>query len=402
MTIAEAKKMIKDLNLMDFASRHYGAEFTPSGNLFHSRCCLPGHKHDNSPSLFYYPDTNTLTCFGCEDIKGGDIFTFVSVMEDIPTEKDGFIEIIKLILQKEGINVPLDSKPVDPKILQLKEFKTNCATAYKKALWSDKNSFAFQYLLDRGLTEQTINNFHLGVTSENEARYGRAGISNRIVIPILDSTGKAVIACSFRQLFGSDSEAKYIHDKNDEVFNKSIVFYGYSHAIETIKKTKHVYIVEGYFDMMSLYQAGIKNVVACMSNRMTQDQINLLANVAKSITIILDQDSAGMKGFRETLPMMIHAGLNVRVVPSLMYMGKDANDLCNKMGWDESSIKGFLANNDKDAIQYMLSGVLDKYDDVVLQAREVTLKTCQDLINCIGDPTKSRNYEMYLNKRLNM
>lgn len=401
MSTQGIKTKIKSINLKEFAERHYNVVFRASGSLYQASCCLPGHKHDDSPSLTYYPDSNTLTCFGCEEIKGGDIITFVGLMEGMETTSDGFIEIIKFICNKENIEYNFN-KAVDPKVKQLKEYKTKCATLYRTNLWNDKNSYAFNYLIDRGLTEQTIRTFHLGLTSENESRYGRQGISNRICIPILDSSGSGVIACSFRQLFGSDKEAKYIHDKNDEVFNKSHTFYGWSHAIESIRKMKHVYITEGYFDMISLYQAGLKNTLACMSNRMTEGQIKILASVTKNITIILDQDEAGLKGFRETLPMMIREGLNVRVVPSLGFKGKDPNDVCNKLDWNGPEIQAFLSSQDKDGVQFLLSSVLDKYDDIVLQARDVTLRTTMNLVDCINDPVRKKNYELYVSGRMNL
>lgn len=401
-TIQEVKDKIKSINLKDFADKHYKTNFRAAGSLYQTSCCLPGHKHDDSPSLTYYPESNSLTCFGCEEIKGGDIITFVSLMEGLEQTSQGFVEIIKRICKMENIECNLNSKPVDPKIKQLKEYKTKCATLYRDNLWADKNSYGFNYLIDRGITENTIRAFHLGLTSENESRYGRVGISNRICIPILDSAGSGVIACSFRQLSGSDKEAKYIHDKNDEVFNKSNVFYGWSHAIESIRKLKHVYITEGYFDMISLYQAGLKNTLACMSNRMTEGQIKILASVTKNVTIILDQDEAGLKGFRETLPMMIREGLNVRVVPSLGFKGKDPNDVCNRLDWNGEEIQAFLSSQDKDAVQFLLSSVLDKYDDVILRARDVTLRTTVGLLDCITDPIKKKNYELYVNGRMNL
>lgn len=400
-TLNDLKDRLKEINLKDFAETHYGASFKQEGNLFYSNCCLPGHS-EKTPSLTYYPDTNTLTCFGCEEIRGGDIITFVGIMEKLETNGEEFIKIIKIICSKENIHFPVNNKPVDPEIEKILEHKTRCSILYRDNLWKDKNSYAFNYLLERGLTEQTIRVFNLGLTSEHESRYGRPGISNRISIPIPNSKGDRVIATSFRQLSGSENERKYIHDSNDKVFQKREVFYGYSHAIEHIKKLKHVYIVEGYFDMISLYQAGMKNTLACMSNRMTEEQINILSKITKNVIIILDQDIAGDKGFKETLPIMLNAGLNVRVVPSLKFMGKDANDLCIKMNWDNSSIQAFLNTNAKDAIQYLLSGVLDTYDDKVMQLRYVALSSTSSLLNCIQDPIKRKNYELYINGRLNI
>ena len=396
----EFKNSLKRINLKSFAEDHYNVKW--QGNK--AICCFPGHT-EKTASMYYVEDGNYIYCQGCKD--GGDIFTFVSLMEKLSIEED-FIAIMKKICELEGITFPKSNKPIDAEMEKLIEEKTSFAVTFKKDLWANKSGDGFNYLLNRGLSDETINTFHLGVTKEkNETRYSshittktNINLSNRISIPILNKAGNKVIAISFRDLNENNNGYKYLHDSTDKVFNKKEVFYGYSHAIKHIRELKHCYIVEGYFDMISMYQAGMKNTLACLTNQMTHEQILLLSTITKNITIILDQDQAGINGFNRSFALMLDAGLNVRVVNSLSFLGKDINDLCNKLNWDSDIIQATINSNTKDGVLYYLSNALDKYDENLLILRDIVIRCSYNILNCISDPIKKKNYETYVNDRL--
>lgn len=292
-------------------------------------------------------------------------------------------------------------KPVDPKIAQELERRTALALKYKKDLWDNKDSQAFQYLLARGLKEQTIINFNLGVTAPNESKFGLANISNRISIPIPNSNGNRVLGFSFRTLDEDDS-AKYINSVTDEIFQKGTIFYGWAHAIKTIREKKHAYVVEGYFDMISMHQIGLKNTVAMMTNRMTEDQIAILSKVVKSVTLVIDQDEAGMNGFNETLITMLQYGLDVKVVTSLNYKGKDINDACVKLKWDAKKVEALILNNSHDAVLFKIKESLDIYDEKVNVMRERILKVSNVLTSNIQDESKREVIKKYTEQRLGL
>lgn len=391
-----------DVNVMDYAIKNYGFEFSPSGKLMVSSCKLKSHSgDDDTPSFQYHTDTNSFYCQGCK--KGGGIIEFVSIMEDLEPRGESFIELVKLICKNEGIDCSfLDSKkPVDPKIAQELERRTALALKYKKDLWDNKDSQAFQYLLARGLKEQTIINFNLGVTAPNESKFGLANISNRISIPIPNSNGNRVLGFSFRTLDEDDS-AKYINSVTDEIFQKGTIFYGWAHAIKTIREKKHAYVVEGYFDMISMHQIGLKNTVAMMTNRMTEDQIAILSKVVKSVTLVIDQDEAGMNGFNETLITMLQYGLDVKVVTSLNYKGKDINDACVKLKWDAKKVEALILNNSHDAVLFKIKESLDIYDEKVNVMRERILKVSNVLTSNIQDESKREVIKKYTEQRLGL
>lgn len=400
----EFKNKLKAINLKEFASKHYGVKWEGNSAV----CCFPGHT-EKTPSLHYKEENNYLSCFGKCQEKAVDIFKFVAIMENLDNQKD-FVEIQKIICNLENISFPLSNKPVDIQKVKLLEEKTTFAVEFKKALWANRSGSAFNYLLNRGLTDETITTFHLGMTNEKyETRYSShitkkedcvINLSNRISIPILNSTGEKVIAMSFRDLNDNNKKYKYLHDSTDKVFNKKEVFYGYSHAIKHIREKKHCYIVEGYFDMISMYQSGLKNTLACMTNQMSQEQINILSNIVKSITIILDQDEAGINGFGQSFALMLSAGLSVRVVSSLNYLGKDINDMCNKLDWNSDLIQATINSNTRDGVLFYLSNILDKYDDNLLILRDIVMRSSFNALNFIADPISKKNYESYITKRL--
>lgn len=401
--IKEVVEYIKsNVVVMDYAAKHYGFEFKDSGNnLVPASCKLRAHGNpDDTPSFMYQRDSNSFYCHGCK--TGGTIFDLVGDMEGLETRGQDFIEIVKIICRNEGIEFNFDNqKPVNPEIqLEIKR-RTELAIKYRQQLWDSKDSQGFQYLIARGLTEKTIKNFSLGITSSNESKYGLANISNRIAIPILNTTGKQVLAFSYRTL-DENAERKYINNGTDEVFHKGEIFYGWSHAIEMIRKTKHCYVVEGYFDMISMYQIGLKNTVAMMTSQMTEEQIALLAKTVKNITLVVDQDQAGMNGFNRTIVLMLKYGLNVKIVSSLSYAGKDMNDVCVKYQWDLAKVKAILDRNSKDAVMFKLDEALSIFDEKMMNMVNDVLVISNTLIDNIQDPSRQEVIKSYVNKRLGL
>lgn len=403
-TIIELVEYIKaNVNLMDYAARHYGFKFRDSGGNIVSACCeLKSHGgSDDTPSFQYHRDTNSFFCQGCK--KGGGIIELVSDMEDLAPKGETFVEIVKLICNNEGIDCSFldNKKPVDPVVEQELERRSILALKYRDDLWANKNSRGFQYLLLRGFTEQTIRNFNIGITAPNESKFGLANISNRISIPIPNSSGNRILGFSFRTL-DEDDPAKYINSVTDNIFHKGSIFYGWANAIKTIRQTKHVYVVEGYFDMISMHQIGLKNTIAMMTNRMTEEQIAILSKFVKNVTLVLDQDEAGMKGFNDTLITMLMYGLNVKVVTSLGFKGKDINDACIKLKWDAKKVETLISSNSVDAILFKLNTALDKYDEKVMVMREQILKIADIITANIQDETKKTVIKAHVEKRLGL
>lgn len=393
MNIDEMITYAKGLNAMDYLERHYGVNFKREGGNFACNCILPNHIHTgkNTPSLIYNPNKNKLTCFSCNQIKLGDIIDFEGLMNNLSNSGEQFIDILKIIADKEGVELVL--KKESDEVIKLKDKKNNLTKLYKENLWKDKNSKAFRFLVDqRMLTEQTITDFHLGCTSKDEYRLRKdmSNISDKIVIPIFSSNGKYVVAHAYRTL--TDEVPKYKNDGNDLIFKKSNVLYGLSHTAKYIREFNCAYVVEGYFDLIALYQVGIKNVVACMSNNITEEQLQLIKKYTNNIIFVVDQDVAGQNGVVSNIEKAMNMGFSIRIVDSLNYLGKDANDLCMSLKWDGVAIKNFLISNSKDAVHFLINPILDKFDNVMILQQKKALS----IINTILDKVKDEEYKKIL------
>lgn len=404
-------KIIKEVNLAEYCNNFYGANFNLNSERPYSNCIF--HK-ENTPSLQYNKDSNTIKCWAkcyCDKIDAQylesplNIFVTVGLKEGLETNGKDFIEILKIICENTNIPFDVNTKKINPEIQKLREYKTNLAVFYHDNLKDEKNAnhLVHAYLRnDRGILPQTIADFKLGLTSENEAKYGREFMSNRLSIPIFSDDGSYIIAITGRRLVGSNNEMKYKHDETDAIWKKGETLYGYAHAKAHAKAKKHLFVVEGFFDVISLYQTGIKNVVAVMGSTVTPKQMEKIKSLAPNVTFILDQDETGMKSFIPTLELALRIGLNVKVITSLAFKGKDSNDLCINLKWNETDISTFLRSHSKDAIQYILSDVYDKYDERILQARYEALKFSNSVLNLISDPIKRDNYESYMKDRLKL
>lgn len=394
----ELVQQLKEINLKEFIERTYNVKFNGDDK---SVCILPNH-NENTGSLKYYKDSNTVTCFGCDELRGSNIFEVVGKVLGIDV-KSNFVRIIRTICELEDIEfIERQRSPEDSMIASEIERKTKVAQLYKRELQADTSGNAYTYLLDRGLTPTTISYFHIGKTSQREQMYGIAGISNRLSIPIMKENGKGVKAISFRKIEEDelDTSPKYIHDRNDLVWNKGRTLYGFPYAIDEIRKTKKVVIVEGYFDLMSLYQIGIKNVVSIMGSVITDEQISMLKSSANHILYLKDNDEAGHKGFISTLPKLLKEGFTVDVVKDLGYKCKDANDLCMFLKWDVEKIKAFLKSKTIDGVLYYMSESTELYKNIVWQSRLEVSKIASDLLENIDNEVIRDNYKHLINKNI--
>ena len=396
----ETLKEISNINLKDYLERYYNVEFDSND---YCKCINPNH-NDSCPSMKYYSKNNRLVCFSCPDEefmkRPIDIITATSFFENLETKGEDFIKIISLICERYSIKFDKHETKISKEKRELYDRKNNFAKEFINRLWDEQEGYhGMEYLLSRGFTKETIRDFSIGLTAKNEYNYHLTGISDRISIPILDETSN-VAAISFRSLEAGIKQYKYIHDKSDAVWDKGETLYGLTHAREHIKKAKCVYVVEGYFDVMAMYQVGIKNVVGSMGGSLTKGQIAKLAKYTTNVFLILDQDKAGQQGAFNTVLEFFDYGVNVRVIPNLQFEGKDMNDVCISLKWDKDIIRKFLMSNSKDATLYIPSSMISKYHEKVISMRIQLKKNVNSLLSKINDPEKKEVYKDYFEKML--
>lgn len=305
--------------------------------------------NEKTPSFTVYNDTQSFYCFGCG--AGGDVFTFIRKIENLD-----YIEAVKKLADKAGVTIPEGN--YDDSYLKLKTriFEINRETArfFNKYLFTEKGRWALDYLLERGLTVQTINHFGLGCApdewdsllkylktkgfslSEMEqanviTKNSRGGyydrFRNRTMFPIIDINGK-VLGFSGRRHPKEEKGGKYINTSDTPVYKKSKSLFGFNFAKNYCNE--RLLIVEGNMDVVSLHQAGFQNTIGTLGTAFTNEQARLLARYTKEIVLSFDSDAAGQKAAARAMEVLNGSGLKVKIlsVPD----GKDPDEFIKKYG----------------------------------------------------------------------
>ena len=387
--------------LIPYVQKHY-AKLLPivkqSKNTAFTNCIW---HEENTASLAFFAN-GSYKCFGCGEY--GDIITLVQKIERL-----SFQEACKMIGDNVGYEVVLE--PPNPLHEEYKDKMNN----HTKRYWYNlqKDAGAMQYLKnDRGLTQDTIDLFRLGLTDTEEYKYRTdiGGIAHRISIPILEHKKKPkCVGMAYRTL--KDEDPKYLNDINQDgrreqdpnlagVFIKGNMLYGYPMAIENIHKQDFVYLVEGYFDVMSMHQTGITNVIGSMGTALTEAQMTQISKATNNVVLFLDNDSAGTKAMIKSLSSLYSTGLNVAVcqIPGF----KDPADLCKRHNFNLDKISAIIKGHTRQGIELVIDTVVSKYETMVINERTKALSIAMPIIDCVKDEHIKNMYRSLLNKRLDI
>lgn len=306
--------------------------------------------NEKTPSFTVYPDTRSFYCFGCG--AGGDVISFVRRIENLD-----YIEAVKAVAQLAGMSMPEDGydDTLSKKRMRLLAANREAARYFNSCLMDEKNRFALDYFLNRGLSANTIRKFGLGYApnewrcliehmrskgfTEEELvlanlarrteKNGRTScydnFRNRVMFPIIDLRGN-VIAFGGRVM--DDSKPKYINTSDTLVYKKSNGVFALNLAKNA--NDNKLILVEGYMDVIALHQAGFTNAIACLGTAFTNEQANLLSRYADEVIICYDNDGAGKAATAKALGILGKTGLKLRVVR--MTGGKDADEIIRKHG----------------------------------------------------------------------
>lgn len=288
--------------------------------------------NDTNPSFLVSPDKGICYCFPCQ--KGGDIFTFYQQIEHVD-----FPQALRDLAERTGIVLPETPKGTPTK--DEKERLRDCLDAanaqYRARL---KTSPAKEYLAKRGVTNEEIATFELGVSpvgfTDTYDALLKAGFSrkeivssglaiqkdlqedrpydrfrNRLMFPIHDGQGR-MIGFGGRTL--GDDEAKYLNGAESPLYRKSSVLYGLHHALASMRETKKVIVVEGYFDVLACHRVGMHNVVATCGTALTEEHAKLLKRYVETVTLCLDSDAAGQAAAERAFPILSRNDLIVEAV----------------------------------------------------------------------------------------
>jgi DNA primase len=306
--------------------------------------------HDErTPSFKVNPRDKLYYCFGCE--ASGDVFRFVE-------EKEGldFASAVESLAERTGVELERENE--DPRAEERRRRKAKLwqllertAKFYERYLWeSPKAERARSYLADRGLEEEVLRRFGVGMapspwdqvlTGSQRAGFavdellaaglvqrGRQGghydrFRNRITFPIRDQRGR-VLGFGARAL-SPGAQPKYLNSPEGELYRKSHTLYGIDRARGPIAKARRAIVVEGYTDVLALHQAGVEETVAIMGTAITPEQVSMLAGLTDLVVLALDADRAGADAMIRAQKVAGGRGLELRV--AAMPEGEDPADM---------------------------------------------------------------------------
>ena len=376
---------------------------------------------DKTPSFSVSPSRNICKCFSCGE--GGSPVYFIMKHEQL-----GYNDALRFLAKKYHIDVQERELTNDEKQMQSARESMFIVNAWAQKHFTSRlfeheegRTVALRYFHERGFREETIRKFQLGCSLEKRDDLYQAALQSgykaeflektglvgvyengvvadrfrgRIVFPIHTMSGK-VVAFGGRILRKNEKTAKYVNSPESEIYHKSRELYGIFFAKQAITKADKCFLVEGYTDVISMYQSGVENVVASSGTALTSGQINLIRRLTNNITVIYDGDSAGIKAAIRGIDLLLEEGMNVKVV--LLPDGEDPDSFARKHNAFEFSL--YIQQKETDFIRFKTQLLLDEAgNDPIKKAslisdilqsiafipdiiiRSVYIKDCSDLL----------------------
>lgn len=319
---------------------------TRAGRHMKARC--PFHQ-ERSPSFTVSPERQTFHCFGCGE--GGDAFSFVMKSENL-----SFMEAAEKLALRAGVKIEADREmgPADKERIKIREANEFAAHHYHDLLKKDPAAEAARaYAAKRRLSKASVDGFLLGFSPRNgnlvpaslkkgfsEEILMKAGLAarradgsvrdyffDRFMFPIRDVKG-AFVGFGGRTM--GDGEPKYLNTSETPVFSKSKVLYGLYEGLAETRKARKTHLMEGYMDVISAHQHGLKNACAPLGTALTPEHALLIKRYVEKLFIVFDADAAGQAAAVRGAEAAISVGIKVLVatVPE----GKDPDELLNAKG----------------------------------------------------------------------
>ncbi len=356
-------------------------ELRRQGRNFVGLC--PFHR-DRRPSLQVNPERQTWKCWVCD--VGGDVFNFIMQREGV-----NFPEAVRVLAERAGIAL----QAADPSKKPSGNFQDKPAL-YRVMAWASRlyhqylltspdAAVAREYLIERGITEESIAKFELGMSPNSwsflvdqvqTAGYtskqleavalinrGERGniydfFRNRIMFPIRDTQNR-VIAFGGRHLPGATEGGKYINSRESALFTKNQTLYGLDMARDTIRELRQAIVMEGYTDVIVAHQCGLTSSIAVLGTALGANHLKQLRHISDQVILLLDGDEAGQRRSDEVLELFLNAQMDVRVLT--LPDGLDPADYLLK---ESAQSLLALANAAPDALEFKMRRVCEGFDPI--------------------------------------
>ena len=378
--------------------------------------------NEKTPSFTVSPSKNLWKCFGCG--KGGKPVHFIMEHEQL-----SYYEALRWLAKRYHIEFKerelTDEEKREESIRESMFVINQYALQYfTETLHNSEEGKAIglNYFRHRGLRDETIKKFCLGYSLERRDSFAKTAIAagynpdiiaktgvcystedgrlqdrfwGRVIFPVHTISGK-VVAFGGRVLQTNAKAAKYVNSPESEIYHKSDHLYGLYFAKQAIMQKDRCILVEGYLDVISMYQAGIQNVVASSGTSLTTGQIRLIHRFTSNVTLLYDGDKAGIKASIRGIDMLLEEGMNINVV--LLPEGEDPDSYAQSHSTEE--VEEYIERNKVDFIKFKTNLLLDEVgEDPIKRAgligdvvksiavvpndilRSEYIKKCSDMLN---------------------
>ena len=356
---------------------------------------------EKTPSFVVSPAKQIFKCFSTG--IGGTVVTFLM-------EKEHFTypEALRWLADKYGINIPAPREQTKEELEQISEkeslFVINdfANQHFQKNIQSNKEGKAIglSYFLERGFTQDTIDQFQLGYCLDVSDDFTKAALKKgykleyltkvgltkqkedytfdfyrgRVLLPIHSISGR-VLGFGGRTLKNDKKVAKYYNSPESPIYNKSEILYGLYFSKGAIIKYDECLLCEGYTDVISMFQSGVENVVSSSGTSLTREQIRLVKRYTKNLTILYDGDAAGIKASFRGIDLILEEGLNVQVV--LFPDGEDPDSFAKNHSLTE--IQEMISSKKQDFISFKASVLMDGSENDPIQRSKLIREVVQSV-----------------------
>lgn len=409
MSKNEREEINSKLNIVDVVGQYLTLKRV--GGRYVGLC--PFH-NEKTPSFNVTPDKNLFYCYGCH--KGGTIFDFIMEIENMD-----FPQALKFLADKAGVELSGSYKENSRERKQrdaLKELYRRVSGSFQYILKNKSEAEeARQYLIKRGLTTETVEEFQIGWAPDDrnwlltflrskgysDAFLAESGLfskkglsyplfSGRVMFPVTNNTGE-VIAFSGRTL--KDFGPKYINSPETVLFLKKNNLYGLSSSIKKIRESGYFVLCEGQMDVIAYHQAGIKNAVAPLGTAFTTEQVKVLKRYADKAVISFDGDGAGQKAARKAVMLFEKNEITSKVV--ILPEKEDPSDILVNKG-DKALHK--VLKSTINSFDYILENAINLSDITTPEGKEGILRSLNDYLGSLTSEVRRNSCMNEIAERL--
>ena len=397
-------RLLSSINIVDVIGRRLTLE--RKGGAYWAKCPFHGSGEERTASFKVYEETGTYHCFGCKE--SGNAIHFLRKHDGLD-----FLEAVETLATQVGMEMPKQEAPVDTS--NATKINNRASQVFYEQLKSDHGKKTIKYLKERGISGETAKFFQLGYSSnkkptlyENlknefkEIDLDESGLfgknddgehydrfRDRLMFPIRNIKGEC-IAFGGRLLSDKKDQAKYLNSPETKTYKKKYELYGLYEIREINKRPESIFLVEGYMDVIGLFQHDIKNAVASSGTAFTQEQLRKILSYTNTIYIVFDGDEAGYKAswraVENALPLLRE---DTRISFIFLEPNEDPDSYVSSNGKDAFLN---LAKEAKSFSDFFFDYVKDQDDLSTLEGRSMVAKFALPLVNKISNDTLKEAY----------